>query len=163
MAASPEAAKRGRRNSLLRAIGKWTAKHAAKRFPINSVRIRALRGAGYSVGTSVYIGEELHITDELFGPGGTLTIGDRVSIAQRVLIVLSSYPNNSNLRSEVGSVIGAVEIGDDAWIGAGAILLPNVRIGESAIVAAGAIVTKDVAPRTIVGGNPARVLRRLDG
>lgn len=158
MVASPEAAK----NSLLRAIGKRTAKHAAKRFPLNSVRVRALRAAGYSVGKSVYIGEELHVTDELFGPGGSLSIGDRVSIAQRVLIVLSSYPNNSALREEVGSVIGKVEIGDDAWIGAGAIVLPNIKIGKSAIVAAGAIVTKDVAPRTVVGGNPARVLRQLD-
>ncbi len=52
-------------------------------------------------------------------------------------------------------------IGDDAWIGAGAIILPRVTIGEQAVVAAGAIVTRNVPARTVVGGNPARVIRTL--
>jgi acetyltransferase-like isoleucine patch superfamily enzyme len=79
-----------------------------------------------------------------------------------VLIILSSHPNKSRLREEVGVVNGSVTISDDAWIGAGAILLPNVKVGEQAIVAAGAIVTEDVPRRTVVAGNPARLLRRLD-
>jgi len=49
-----------------------------------------------------------------------------------------------------------------ASIGAGAVILPGVTIGEGAMVGAGAVVTKDVAPRTIVAGNPARVIRTLD-
>ena len=51
---------------------------------------------------------------------------------------------------------GPVTIGDRAWIGARAIILPNTRIGEGAVVSAGAVVTRDVDPYTIVGGNPAR-------
>jgi phosphonate metabolism protein (transferase hexapeptide repeat family) len=53
-----------------------------------------------------------------------------------------------------------VEIGHDVWIGHGAIILPGRRIGTGAVVAGGAIVTKDVPPYTIVGGNPARPIKR---
>lgn len=53
----------------------------------------------------------------------------------------------------------AVVIGNDVWIGAGAIVLRGVRIGDGAVVAAGAVVSRDVAPYTIVGGVPARVIR----
>lgn len=145
-----------------RAVRKKLAKAIAKSFPLNAVRISALRVAGYGVGRSVYIGTELHVTDELYSDACSLSIGDRVAIAQRVLIILSSHPNNSRLREQVGVVNGSVTIRDDAWIGAGAILLPNVTVGEQAIVAAGAIVTKDVPRRTVVAGNPARFLRSLD-
>ncbi len=51
-------------------------------------------------------------------------------------------------------------IGHDTWIGHGAMVKPEVSLGDGAVVAAGALVTKDVAPYTIVAGNPARVLRR---
>lgn len=54
-----------------------------------------------------------------------------------------------------------VRIRNDAWIGAGAMVLRGVTIGEGAIVAAGAVVTKDVPPYTIVAGNPAVVVREL--
>lgn len=53
-----------------------------------------------------------------------------------------------------------VTIGHDVWIGHGAVVLPGRQIGTGAVIAAGAIVTKDVAPYTIVAGNPARVIRR---
>lgn len=53
-----------------------------------------------------------------------------------------------------------ITIGDDVWIGTGAILLSPVDVGRGAIIAAGAIVVKDVAPYSIVGGNPAREIRK---
>jgi acetyltransferase-like isoleucine patch superfamily enzyme len=145
-----------------RAIRKKSAKWIAGSFPLNGVRVRALRSAGYRIGRSVYLGEGLHVTDELFSDLCSLSIGDRVAVAQRVMIVLASHPNESRLRTNVQSVYGHVAIEDDAWIGAGAIILPNVTIGKAAIVGAGAVVTKDVAPRTIVAGNPARPLRSVD-
>jgi acetyltransferase-like isoleucine patch superfamily enzyme len=145
-----------------KAIRKKAAKWVAGSFPLNAVRVRALRLAGYHVGRSVYIGEGLHVTDELFSDVCSLSIGDRVAIAQRVMIVLASHPNESSLRTLVQSVFGHVTIKDDAWIGAGAIILPNVTVGEAAIVGAGAVVTRDVPPRTVVVGNPARPLRSID-
>jgi acetyltransferase-like isoleucine patch superfamily enzyme len=149
-------------NRILRAIRKKTAKWLAGSFPLNAVRVRALRAAGYDIGQSVYIGEGLHVTDELFTNVCSLSIGNRVAIAQRVTIVLASHPNESRLRMVVESAFGHVAIGDDAWIGAGAIILPDITIGAAAIVGAGAVVTKDVPPRTIVVGNPARPLRSVD-
>jgi chloramphenicol O-acetyltransferase type B len=57
-------------------------------------------------------------------------------------------------------MVGApVTIGNDVWIGARVIVLPGVQIGDQAIVGAGAVVTKDVEPLAIVAGNPARVIR----
>lgn len=53
-----------------------------------------------------------------------------------------------------------VEIGNDVWIGSGALLLPGVHIGDGAIIAAGAVVTKDVEPYAIVGGVPAKIIRK---
>jgi acetyltransferase-like isoleucine patch superfamily enzyme len=144
-----------------KAIRKKSAKWVAGSFPLNAVRVRALRSAGYRVGRSVYLGEGLHITDELFSNICSLSIGDRVAIAQRVIIVLASHPNESRLRKLVEPVFGQVTIQDDVWIGTGAIILPNVTIGEAAIVGAGAVVTKDVAPRTVVVGNPARPLKSI--
>lgn len=52
-----------------------------------------------------------------------------------------------------------VTIGDDVWIGANVIILPGIQVGKGAILAAGAVVTKDVPDYTVVGGNPARVLK----
>jgi acetyltransferase-like isoleucine patch superfamily enzyme len=114
------------------------------------------------VGRDVYVGEELHVTDDLDNNTCALSIGDRVAIAQRVLIVLSSYANNSLYRDVFGSTYGRVAIERDAWIGAGVIILPNVTIGEGAVVGAGSVVTRDVAPFTIVAGNPARLLRHVE-
>jgi acetyltransferase-like isoleucine patch superfamily enzyme len=66
------------------------------------------------------------------------------------------------LASLVPTVRGQVRIEDDAWIGTGAIILPNVTIGTMSIVGAGAVVTRDVPPYTVVGGVPARPLKKLD-
>ena len=55
-----------------------------------------------------------------------------------------------------------VRIEDDAWIAAGSIILRGTTIGRGAIVGAGSVVTRDVAPMTVVAGNPARMIRRLD-
>lgn len=143
-------------------VRKKVFKRMAQGFPLNGVRVWALRRAGYRVGKQVYIGEGFFVVDELDADVCELSIGDRVAIAPRVLVVLASYPNNSRLRGELGDTLGSVMIGADAWIGAGAILLPNVSIGEQAIVATGAVVRGDVPARAIVGGIPARLIRNLD-
>lgn len=58
-------------------------------------------------------------------------------------------------------VFKPIHIEENVWIGAGAIILPGVRIGAGAIVAAGAVVTKNVAPRTVVAGVPARKIKEV--
>jgi acetyltransferase-like isoleucine patch superfamily enzyme len=152
----------GRVRGFFHALRKRAFKGLAAAFPLNAVRVAALRAAGYELGGNVYLGQGLHVTDDLYKDRCGLLIGERVAIAQRVLIVLSSHANHSRVGAFLPAVNGTVVIGDDAWIGAGAIILPNVTVGERAVVAAGAVVTKDVPAKAIVAGNPARVVRAID-
>jgi maltose O-acetyltransferase len=95
---------------------------------------------------------------------GSITIGRNVMMGPDVVILTRDHGHDANDTPmiEQGYVNAPVIIEDDVWIGMRAIVLSGVRIGRSAIVAAGAVVTKDVPPFTIVGGNPARVLKRRD-
>jgi len=116
--------------------------------------------AGYRIGEQVYIGEDLIIVDEL-DDRGRVRIGNRVAIAERVTLVVSSNPNFSQIRPFIKDIHGYIEIDDDAWLGTGAIILPNVRIGTGAVVGAGSVVTKDVPDFTVVGGVPAKEIKKI--
>jgi len=131
-------------------------------FPYLPIRLQCLRMAGVLLGRNVYIGEDLIISEILEDRHPHIIIGDRVAIAQRVTIVTASNPNYSHLSKFFEGIQGRVEIQDDAWVGAGAIILPNVTIGRGAIVAAGAVVAESVSEYTVVGGVPARIIRKID-
>lgn len=85
-----------------------------------------------------------------------IIIGTKVAISREAFICTASHDPSLAWRPLVTKPI---TICDGVWIGARAIVLPGVTIGEGAIVAAGAVVTKDVHPFTIVGGNPAKVIK----
>jgi acetyltransferase-like isoleucine patch superfamily enzyme len=86
-----------------------------------------------------------------------LYIGNNVNVSHYCIIhTLTHDPQNPHF----GCLESPVAILDDAWIGARAIILPGVTIGRGAVVAAGAVVTRDVAPYSIVGGNPARYIKQ---
>jgi acetyltransferase-like isoleucine patch superfamily enzyme len=121
----------------------------------NSLRVLALRWAGYRVGHPVYVGEGLIVVD-LLRAAGDLRIDDFVSIAPRVTLVLRSSANHGDLVELIGAEEAPIHIEPHAWIGAGAIILPGVTVGQRAVVAAGAVVTKNVPAHTIVAGVPAR-------
>lgn len=141
-------------------IYKRLLKLFAKHIPGYRIRCRLLRMAGYIIGEQVYIGEDLIIIDEL-DDKGRVRIGNRVAIAERVTLVISSYPNLSKIRPFVKNTHGHIVIEDDAWLGTGAIIMPNVKVGAGAIVGAGAVVTKDVAAFTVVVGVPARQIKEI--
>ncbi|NIN00130.1 MAG: acyltransferase [candidate division Zixibacteria bacterium] len=124
-------------------------------------RISLLRMCHFKIGKDVYIADDFIIVEEL-ADKGNVVIGDRVSFAPRVTIVTSSHPNFSKIRSFAPVQRGKVIIRNDAWIGCGAIILPNVTIGEGAVVGAGSVVTEDVPPYHIVGGIPAKIIRKLE-
>ena len=132
----------------------------AKGMPGYPIRRQLLRMAGYGIGAHTFIGQDFMIVDEL-ADRHRVSIGERVAIAPRVTLVVSSQPQVSRILPFVRTAHGYIEIGDDAWLGAGCIILPNVRIGRGAVVGAGAVVTKDVPDYTVVAGVPARVLKKL--
>lgn len=136
-------------------IFKKAFKFFASFVPGNKIRILLFRAANYKVGKDVYIGESVIIIDRL-NDKKNLIIGNRVAISPAVIFITSSEPNLSRIKPYVKTKHGTIIIKDDAWIGAGAIILPNIIIGEGAIVGAGAVVTKSVAPHTIVVGVPAK-------
>lgn len=90
--------------------------------------------------------------------GGIVEIEDNVLIAPDVKIVTV----NHDLRDRQNLIhFSKVVIKENAWICTGAIICPGVTIGKNAVVAAGAVVTKDVKDDTMVGGNPAKIIKRL--
>lgn len=106
----------------------------------------------------VHIGANVMIMpDCLMMARGGITIEDDAMIAANVQLI----SNNHDLYDRNILICKPVCIGRKAWIGAGATILPGVSVGENAVVAAGAVVTKDVAPNTIVGGNPAKFIKSI--
>jgi acetyltransferase-like isoleucine patch superfamily enzyme len=95
---------------------------------------------------------------------GGVSIGHRVMIAHGSQIISAGHhiPQPGEPMRTSGLEIAPVVIEDDAWIGAGAIVLPGVTVGTGAVVAAGAVVTKSVQPNTIVGGIPAVVIHHRE-
>ncbi len=115
------------------------------------------------IGHGVWIGQ-----DAFLHSAGGIEIGNEVGIGPRAMILTSAHelPQFAD-ETELPILsrplqFGPVTLRDGCDIGVGAILLPGVTIGEQAQVGAGAVVTRSVAPRTIVAGNPARVLRNYD-
>lgn len=125
-----------------------------------SARVTMLRLCGFSIGTEVYIADDLIIVEEL-AERNNITIGNRVSIAPRVTLVTSSHPNHSRIRGFAPVSQGPIVIEDDAWLGAGSIILPGVRVGRGAVVGANSVVVEDVPPLHVVAGQPARTIRQL--
>jgi len=107
-------------------------------------------GARIIIGDCTYIGDRTEIH-----AGSLVEIGSGCDISWDCNILDRDY---HKLNSDT-EIIKPVKIGDNVWIGCGATVLKGVTIGDGAVVAAGAVVTKDVPPRALVGGNPARVLK----
>lgn len=89
---------------------------------------------------------------------GGITIDDGAMLAANVQLI----SNNHDLFQRSVITCKPIHIGKNVWIGAGATILPGVTVGDNAVVGAGAVVTKDVEPWTIVGGNPARLIRKIN-
>lgn len=111
------------------------------------------------VGSHTYIGPNAFIQ----GYAAPVRIGARVSIAQNVNIMSNSGPNASPLMQQYFPLLqGPVDIGDDCWIGANSVIMPNVTLGEFCVIAANSFVKDSFDSFSVIGGNPARLIRRLD-
>jgi maltose O-acetyltransferase len=144
------------------------------------VRPAILRLAGFHIGRGTVMWdmptitgsgnlyERLHIGDYcwiniggFFNLGGTLTIGNRVSIGHQVMFLTETHELGDAERRSGPIHALPVTIGDGAWLGARATILPGVTIGAGSIVASGALVTKDVPPNVLVAGVPAKIIKEL--
>src|SRR5437868_4658094 len=112
-------------------------------------------------GKNTKIGKNVFINfDCVFLDLGGITIEDNVLIAPKVSLLSEGHPLSPNERQSL--VPGHIHIKKNAWIGAGATILPGVTVGENAVVAAGAVVSKDVPANTIVGGIPAKIIKTIE-
>ncbi|TDB59796.1 acyltransferase [Arundinibacter roseus] len=110
-----------------------------------------------SIGQNTLIG----LSNVIIGP---VTIGNNVIMAQHVVVsgLNHTYENTTIPIKDQGTYTRPICINDDCWIGANVVITAGVKVGFHSIVAAGSVVTKDVPPLCIVGGNPARILKRYN-
>lgn len=109
----------------------------------------------------VHLGDDVSINRGAeFYPGmmekASIRVGNRVRIAPNVRLHAAGHdPDHPELTDSAADIV----IGDDAWLGAGCLVLPGVCVGDRAVVAAGAVVSHDVEEDTVVGGVPAKPIR----
>lgn len=111
-------------------------------------------GKHIKLGKNVFINHACSFLDL-----GGITIEDDVLIGPRVNLITENHPVDPTKRKFLD--LKGIVIKQNAWIGAGATILPGVTVGENSIVAAGAVVNKNVPPNTIVGGIPAKILKTI--
>ena len=115
----------------------------------------ATGGADIRIGCNVFVNQNCTFYDL-----GGLDIGDDVLIGPNVSLITSSHPLEPSLRRD-GVIAKPIVIERNVWIAAGVTVIGGVTIGENSVVAAGAVVTKDVPANSLVGGNPARIIRSI--
>ncbi|KAJ3108465.1 hypothetical protein HDU97_001172 [Phlyctochytrium planicorne] len=114
-------------------------------------------------GSNIYLGKRVYMNSyALILDCNKVTIGDDVLIGPNVQIYTAYHPLEPELRTLGGPELAKeIKIGNDVWIGGSAVILPGVTIGDGSVIGGGSVVTKDVEPRVVVAGNPARVIRRI--
>lgn len=112
-----------------------------------------------SIGRGVWINRGCELFGSMAAGTAMITIGDHCALGPRVRILSASHDYK---HLDLPDTADSVTLGQHVWIGAGATILPGVTIGNGAVVAAGSVVSHDVAPYTVVGGCPARFIRRRE-
>ncbi|MDR0245174.1 MAG: sugar O-acetyltransferase [Burkholderia sp.] len=115
----------------------------------------ATGGTGMKLGRNVFVNQNCTFYDL-----GGLEIGDDVMIGPNVSLITSGHPVAPSRRRDC-VVAKPIVIERNVWLGAGATIIGGVTVGENSVVAAAAVVTRDVPPNTLVGGNPATVIRSI--
>lgn len=113
-------------------------------------------------GYNIYLGKNFYANfDCVMLDVCEVRIGDNCMLAPGVHIYTATHPLDAASRVGGAEYGKPVTIGDNVWIGGRAVINPGVAIGDNAVIASGAVVTKDVPANCVVGGNPARILKRL--
>ncbi|MER3434333.1 MAG: sugar O-acetyltransferase [Leptolyngbya sp. ERB_1_1] len=114
-------------------------------------------GSNIKLGDKVYFNYNCIVLDVAL-----VTIGSRVKFGPAVQVYTATHPLDAVERNSGLEFATAIEIGDDVWIGGGAILCPGVRIGARSVIGAGSVVTKDIPAGVVAVGNPCHVIRELE-
>lgn len=113
-------------------------------------------------GCNIYAGERVFINyDCIILDCNEVKLGDCVLLGPKVQIYTATHPFASTERRDGWESALPIEIGNDVWIGGGAILCPGTSIGEGSTVGAGSVVTRDIPRGVFAAGNPCRVIRRI--
>ncbi len=126
-------------------------------------RARFITTSKFFVPGNIHIGDDVFINQQcILAADEDIVIGNKVQIGFRAMLITSNYEALVHHRTKQRKkYLEPITIKDYVWIGSGAIILPGVTIGEGSVVAAGAVVVKDVPPYTVVGGVPAKIIKRL--
>lgn len=139
----------------------WVLQTLAKVSPHPGISRLCQKMRGVNIGNPVYIGPNVHI-DDLYPE--LITIEDFVSVGMGTMIFAHSNPTCSlELKTKYfPRKVEPTVIKKGAWIAPGSIILSGITIGENSVVGAGSVVIKDVPSYTIVGGSPAKVIKKLE-
>lgn len=107
-------------------------------------------------GKNVYANFNLTLVDDTH-----IYVGDNVMFGPNVIVATAAHPIDPELRRRGLQYNMPVRIGANAWIGAGAIILPGVTVGENAVIGAGSVVTRDIPANVVAVGDPCRVMREV--
>lgn len=107
-------------------------------------------------GDGVYANFNLTLVDD-----GNIFVGNRVMFGPNVTVATANHPVLPALREHALQYNRDIRIGDNVWIGAGALILPGVTIGDNTVIGAGSVVTRDIPAGVVAVGNPCRVLRPI--
>jgi acetyltransferase-like isoleucine patch superfamily enzyme len=113
---------------------------------------------GYNIhwGKNAYANYNLTILDN-----GRVSVGDNVMIGPSVQLLTACHPLCAEERNTLFEFTRPIIIGDNVWIGGGAVILPGVSIGKNSVIGAGSVVTKDIPDDVVAAGNPCRVIREI--
>jgi len=144
---------------LLSMVKRYLLERLAFFSPSNRFRVWCYRAMGVRIGGGVYIGN--YVTFDRIFPHH-VRVGDRTSIGDRCLITAhANIPSATPLRAIYPRTVKDTVIGVGVWIMPNCTIAPGVRIGDYAVIATGAVVTKDVPPKSLAAGVPARVVKDL--
>jgi maltose O-acetyltransferase len=113
-------------------------------------------------GCHIYVKENLYVNyDCVILDCNKVYIGSNVLIAPKVQIYTAYHPLDAETRRSGLEMAAPVTIGDDVWIGGGAIICPGVTIGNNTTIGAGSVITKDIPANVVAAGNPCRVIKEV--
>lgn len=114
-------------------------------------------GGHVHFGSNVYANFNLTLVDDTH-----IYVGDNTMFGPNVTVATAGHPILPELRQQGYQYNAPIHIGENCWIGAGALILPGITIGDNVVIGAGSVVTKDIPSNVVAVGNPCRILREIN-